>query len=226
VNLRHRVVLFSLEMSKESLLQRMAVARARVDSQKFRHGTLDRDERSRLSEAMQVLIESPLLIDDSSGPTFTEIRSKVSRIIRRYGPVGLVGVDYLQLMTSKGKTENRQQEVSGFSRTAKLTAKALNLPIIVLSQLSRACEQRKGDHRPMLSDLRESGSIEQDSDVVGLLYRGEVYDKRKIELKGKAEMDIAKQRSGPTGVAKLSWIPTHGRFENALEEHLYPDAED
>jgi replicative DNA helicase len=175
---------------------------------------------------MAEIVESPLLIDDSSSPTFTEIRSKVARVVRRYGPVGLVIVDYLQLMTSKGKTENRQQEVSGFSRTAKLTAKSLALPVVVLSQLSRAVDQRKGDHRPMLSDLRESGAIEQDSDVVGFLYREEVYDRTKRELRGRAEMILAKNRQGPTGTVKLVWSAPHGRFENAMEEHLYPEADD
>lgn len=226
VRCRQRVVIFSLEMSKESLLERMMCAQGRVNTQRFRHGDLDREERDRLEAARTELCESPLLIDDSSELTVTEMRSKVARIIRRSGPVALVVIDYLQLMTSKGKTENRTQEISGLSRSAKLMAKALNLPVLVLSQLSRACEQRKGDHRPMLSDLRESGSLEQDADIVGLLYRPEVYDRSKGELHGKAEFILGKQRQGPTGVVNLTWLAAHGRFENRAEERLYPDAEE
>ena len=207
------VAVFSLEMSKESLLTRMVCAAARVDQQRFRAGYLNHDERQSLQDALFKLVESPLYLDDTAGTNLMDIHSKLRRL-QAEQDLGLVIVDYLQLMQGRGRSENRQQEISTMSRGFKLMSKELRVPFLVLSQLSRAPETRPGDHRPMLSDLRESGSIEQDADMVGFIFREEVYRPDKESLKGLAEFILAKQRNGPTGRVKLAFLNRFTKFEN------------
>jgi replicative DNA helicase len=214
--------IFSLEMSRESLLMRMLCSHGRVDSHNLRNGFLNRDELNKLSNAVGTLMEAPLFIDDTPAVSVMEMRAKCRRLKQKAGRLDLVIVDYLQLMSSNAgqqtrKYENRTQEVSAISRGLKLLAKEVDAPLIALSQLSRAPESRSGDHRPQLSDLRESGSIEQDADVVGFIYRPEVYEKdatRKMELEGEAELIVAKQRNGPTGTVKLAFLKKCTRFES------------
>jgi replicative DNA helicase len=207
------VAVFSLEMSKESLLTRMLCSAARVDQQRFRAGYLNSDERRQLREAMVDLVEAPLFIDDSAGTNLMDVHSKLRRL-QAENDLGLVVIDYLQLMQGRGRFENRVQEISSLSRGLKLMSKELRVPFLVLSQLSRAPESRPGDHRPMLSDLRESGSIEQDADMVAFLFREEVYRPDKESLKGVAELILAKQRNGPTGRVKLAFLNRYTKFEN------------
>jgi replicative DNA helicase len=211
--LEQPVALFSLEMSKESLLTRLICASARVDQQKFRAGYLNADERRKLSAAANELAKAPLFIDDSPSINLLDIHAKLRRLKAEHG-LGLVVIDYLQLMTARGRYENRVQEVSSLSRGMKLLSKELGVPVIALSQLSRAPEVRQGDHRPQLSDLRESGSIEQDADLVGFIFREEVYKPDRTDVRGQAELIIAKQRNGPTGVVKLMFIKEWTKFEN------------
>ncbi len=212
------VAVFSLEMSKESLLTRMLCAAARVDSQKFRAGYLNKEERGKLHKSLQELAEAPLYIDDSAGVHLMEMHAKLRRLQSEHGQIGLVIVDYLQLMSGHGRFENRNQEVSALSRGMKLLAKELNVPMMVLSQLSRAVETRQGDHRPQLSDLRESGSIEQDADVVGFIFREEVYNRDREDLRGLAELIVAKQRNGPVGTVNLVFLHSQTKFENRAED--------
>jgi replicative DNA helicase len=207
------VAVFSLEMSKESLLTRMLCAAARVDQQKFRAGYLNADERHSLEDAMYRMVESPLFIDDTAGTNLMDVHSKLRRL-KAEQDLGLVVIDYLQLMEGRGRFENRVQEISSLSRGLKLMSKELRVPFLVLSQLSRAPESRPGDHRPMLSDLRESGSIEQDADLVAFIFREEVYRPDKESLKGIAELILAKQRNGPTGRLKLAFLNRYTKFEN------------
>jgi replicative DNA helicase len=207
------VAVFSLEMSKESLLTRMVCAAARVDQQRFRAGYLNHDERQALQDALFKIVESPLYLDDTAGTNLMDVHSKLRRL-QAEADLGLVIVDYLQLMQGRGRQENRQQEISSLSRGFKLMSKELRVPFLVLSQLSRAPETRPGDHRPMLSDLRESGSIEQDADIVGFIFREEVYRPDKESLKGIAEFILAKQRNGPTGRIKLAFLNRFTKFEN------------
>lgn len=183
----------------------MLCAAARVDSQKFRAGFLNAEERRNLQMAAADLVECPLYIDDTAGTNLMDIHAKLRRLKAEQG-LGLVIIDYLQLMSAKGRYENRVQEVSALSRGLKLLSKELSCPIIALSQLSRATETRQGDHRPQLSDLRESGSIEQDADVVNFIFREEVYKPDRTDLKGLAELIISKQRSGPTGKVQLVFL--------------------
>ncbi|MFZ0592449.1 MAG: replicative DNA helicase [Bryobacteraceae bacterium] len=206
------VAVFSLEMSKESLLTRMLCAAARVDQSKFRAGYLNQEERTRLQEAAVEMYHAPLFIDDTAGTNLMDIHAKLRRLKAEHG-LGLVIIDYLQLMQGP-KRENRVQEVSALSRGVKLMSKELRVPFLVLSQLSRASETRQGDHRPILSDLRESGSIEQDADVVMFIFREEVYRPEKESLKGIAEILMAKQRNGPTGRLKLAFLNKFTKFEN------------
>ena len=207
------VAVFSLEMSKESLLTRMVCAAARVDQQRFRAGYLNHDERHALQDALFKLVESPLYLDDTAGTNLMDVHSKLRRL-QAEQDLGLVIIDYLQLMQGRGKFENRTQEISSMSRGFKLMSKELRVPFLVLSQLSRAPETRPGDHRPMLSDLRESGSIEQDADIVGFIFREEVYRPDKESLKGIAEFILAKQRNGPTGRVKMAFLNRFTKFEN------------
>jgi len=210
------VAVFSLEMSKESLLTRMLCATARVDQQRFRAGFLSSAERHSLQDAMSKLVEAPLFIDDTAGTNLMDIHSKLRRL-QADQDLGLVVVDYIQLMQGRGRFENRVQEISSMSRGLKLMSKELKVPFLVLSQLSRAPETRIGDHRPMLSDLRESGSIEQDADVVAFIFREEVYKPDNASLQGIAELILAKQRNGPTGRVKLVFLNKFTKFENPAE---------
>ena len=210
-----KVGIFSLEMSKEQLLMRLLCAESMVDAHKVRTGYLGRDDFAKLIESLGDVTRSPIFIDDSSSLTVMEMRAKCRRLKAEHG-LDLVIVDYLQLMSGYGKVENRVQEISGISRGLKALAKELEVPVIALSQLSRAPEQRQGDHRPQLSDLRESGSIEQDADVVMFIYREEVY-KPDDENMGKAELIIAKQRNGPIGIVKLAFLKQYTKFENLFE---------
>lgn len=206
------VAIFSLEMSKEQLVNRMLCAEALVDAQKVRTGELNSDDWSKLVESMGVLSEAPIYIDDTPGITAMEIRAKCRRLKIEKG-LGLVVIDYLQLMSGSGRNDSRQQEISEISRSLKAIAREIEAPVIALSQLSRACEARS-DHRPMLSDLRESGAIEQDADLVAFLYRDEYYFPEKTEKKNQAELIIAKQRNGPTGTVNLTWLGQYTKFAN------------
>ena len=211
------VALFSLEMSKESLVQRMLTAEGRVDAQKMRKGLLRDEDYSRLARAAGILSGAPIWIDDSAAITLLEIRSKARRL-KADQDIGMVVIDYLQLIQGPSSSESRQQEISQISRSLKALAKELAVPVIALSQLSRAPEQRAGDHRPQLSDLRESGAIEQDADLVMFIYRQEVYDgatdKDGNSLEGRAEVIIGKQRNGPIGLVNLFFHKAYTRFEN------------
>lgn len=213
-NLRRTVAVFSLEMSKEALLTRMICAAARVDQQKFRSAYLNKEERRRLQVAATDMVEAPLFIDDTAGIGLMDIHAKLRRLKQEQGDLALVVVDYLQLMSGRGRFENRNQEVSYLSRGLKLLAKELEAPMLVLSQLSRAPENRPGDHIPQLSDLRESGSIEQDADLVAFIYREEYYKPDREDLKGLADLIVAKQRNGPIGKIKLHFIREYTKFEN------------
>jgi replicative DNA helicase len=207
------VAIFSLEMSKEALVQRMLTSEARVDAQKLRKGMLRDDDFPRMARAAGVLSSAPIWIDDSAGITLLEIRSKARRL-KVDANVGMVIVDYLQLISGPLDAESRQQEISFISRSLKALAKELQVPVLALSQLSRAVETRGGNKRPMLSDLRESGAIEQDADVVLFVYRPEVYESDPTKMDGKAEIIIAKQRNGPTGSVDLAFLRECTRFES------------
>ena len=211
------VAFFSLEMSKESLLTRLLCSSGRVDQQKFRAGYLNEDERRRLSKAASELVRLPLFMDDTSAAHLMDVHAKLRRL-KAERELGLVVIDYLQLMSGRGRFENRNQEVSTLSRGLKLLAKDLRVPMLVLSQLSRAPETRQGDHRPQLSDLRESGSIEQDADLVAFVFREEVYKRDNEELRGLAEIIIAKQRNGPIGTVNLMFLHEYTKFENRTND--------
>lgn len=211
VELRRPAVIFSLEMSKPEIVDRILSSEARIDSSKVRTGRLDDADWASLSDAMGRLAEAPLFIDDTPSITLMEIRSKCRRMKQR-NDLDLVIVDYLQLMQSHRRVENRQQEVSEFSRGLKMLAKELDVPVIALSQLSRQPETRS-DKRPQLSDLRESGALEQDADVVSFIYREEVYEENS-DQRGIAELIIAKHRNGPTGVVKLAFLDHYTKFAN------------
>ncbi len=213
------VAIFSLEMSQESLLSRMLCAAARVDSHRFRTGYLNAQEREKLRGAVGQMVEAPLYIDDTAGINLMDMHAKLRRLQQQSGQkLGLVVVDYLQLMSVRGRTENRNQEVSQLSRGMKLLSKEMECPFLVLSQLSRATETRVGDHRPQLSDLRESGSIEQDADLVGFIFREEVYKRDREDLHGVAELILAKQRNGPIGKIDLVFLHAMTKFENRAED--------
>ncbi|MGI8655986.1 MAG: replicative DNA helicase [Pyrinomonadaceae bacterium] len=208
---------FSLEMSKESLVMRMLCSEGRVDAHRFRSGFLAREEWGRLAQALGTLAETKIFIDDTPGISVLEMRAKSRRLAAEHKRLDLIIVDYLQLMSgSSRRSESRQQEVSQISRELKGLAKELNVPLVALSQLSRAPEART-DHRPQLADLRESGAIEQDADVVAFIYREEQYN-RTEENAGIAEIIVAKQRNGPTGTAKLAFLKEFTRFENMWRE--------
>jgi replicative DNA helicase len=210
------VAVFSLEMSKEALLQRMLCSAARVDAHKFRTGSLWQDDMRKISQAVEKLAQAPIFIDDTPGISVSEMRAKARRLLQSQGSLDLIVVDYLQLMSGGGKRyENRTQEVSAISRGLKALAKELQVPVVALSQLSRAPESRgAGDHRPQLADLRESGSIEQDADLVAFIFREEVYKPDDPELDGIAELIIRKQRNGPVGTVKMAFIKSSTRFES------------
>ena len=206
-------MVFSLEMSKEQLVNRMLSMESNVDSQKLRTGTLTDSDWDAVVEGVGTIGGSKLIIDDTPGISISELRSKCRKMKLEHG-LGMVIIDYLQLMTGSGKNgDNRQQEISEISRSLKALAREMQAPVVALSQLSRACETRT-DHRPMLSDLRESGAIEQDADVVMFLYRDDYYNKDS-EMKDMAEVIIAKQRNGPIGTVNLVWMPQYTKFANA-----------
>lgn len=211
------VAIFSLEMSKESLLRRMLASEAMVGSRKLQTGFIPREDKGKLIAALDRLMNSKMFVDDTPGITLAEMRAKCRRLLQQENGLDLIIIDYLQLMTgpkSGGKNENRTQEVAAISRGLKALAKELKVPVIALSQLSRGSEQRTGDKKPLLSDLRESGSIEQDADVVAFIHREEYYDRENEDVKGKAEIIIAKQRNGPTGTVQMAYLSDFTRFEN------------
>jgi replicative DNA helicase len=218
-------LVFSLEMSKESLGERLLCSQARVDSTKLRGGFLDTRDWVQITKAASEIAEAPMFIDDSGAPTLLEIRAKSRRwradpnLFKSPDQLGLIVIDYLQLVQGRAaKDDNRQREISEISRGLKALAKELRVPVVALSQLNRSLESR-ADKRPMLSDLRESGAIEQDADVITFIYRDEVYskDQCKEEDRGVAEIIIGKQRNGPTGTCRLAFLNTYTRFENLAE---------
>jgi replicative DNA helicase len=222
------VAVFSLEMSKESLLRRMLASQAWVDQRKLQTGFIGRDDQGKLQQALEELVESRLFIDDTAGISLAEMRAKARRLRQTVGKLDLIVVDYLQLMSaslpsSGGRNyENRTQEVSAISRGLKALAKEMQVPVMALSQLSRASERRGDDKRPLLSDLRESGSIEQDADVVAFIHRDSYYNRNEEQTDADrmdAEIIIAKQRNGPTGTVHLNFLSQYTRFENKDRHH-------
>jgi replicative DNA helicase len=212
------VLVFSLEMSKEQLVQRMLCAEADIDAQRIRNGEINENDFVKLSGAMGKLGDAPIYIDDTPGISPMELRAKARKLVAESGELGLIVIDYLQLMEGKagGGGDNRVQEISAISRGLKGIARELNVPVIALSQLSRAVESRQ-DKKPMLSDLRESGSIEQDADLVMFIYRDEYYNKDS-ERPGTADIIIAKQRNGPVGEINLLFRHSTTRFLNPVEQ--------
>jgi len=206
--------IFSLEMSHQQIFFRLLCSEARVDAHRLRTGRISKDDWHRILKTFSDLSEASLYIDDTPGMGVMEMRAKARRLKLEKG-LDLLIVDYLQLMRGRERRDSRQQEISDISRSLKELAKELKIPVLALSQLSRAPEQRHGDRRPQLSDLRESGAIEQDADVVLFLFREEVYKKDDPELRGKAELIVGKQRNGPTGTVDLVFIREFTRFENA-----------
>ncbi len=205
------VALFTLEMSKSEVTQRLMCSEAKVESQRVRSGKLTQEDWPRLTAACDKLMKAPIYVDDTGSITMMELRSKARRLKSREPKLGLIVVDYLQLMTAGGTVENRVQEVSQISRHLKVLARDLDVPILALSQLSRAVEQRH-DKRPILSDLRESGSIEQDADLVFFVYRDEYYNGEESDQQGLAEVILAKHRNGPTDAIKLSFLKRYAKF--------------
>ena len=216
VRRQNTCLIFSLEMSKEQLVNRMLAMESNVDSQKLRTGSLTDSDWDAVVEGIGVIGNSKLIIDDTPGISISELRSKCRKMKLEYG-LSMIIIDYLQLMSGSGRGgDNRQQEISEISRSLKALAREMNAPVVALSQLSRACETRQ-DHRPMLSDLRESGAIEQDADVVMFLYRDDYYNKD-TEKPNVAEIIIAKQRNGPIGTVELLWRPEYTKFVNMARE--------
>lgn len=205
-----KVLIFSLEMSRDQLGQRMLSMESRIEMQKLKTGNLERKDWDQIHIALDTLSKTGIYIDDTPGITAMEIKNKCRRLKAEKG-LDLIVIDYLQLMNFEGRAESRQQEISALSRFLKLLAREMDCPVIVLSQLSRAPEQRT-DHRPILSDLRESGSIEQDADIVMFLYRDEYYNPETTDKPNVCEVIIAKQRSGPTGTIELTWLGKYTRF--------------
>jgi len=224
---RHGVAVFSLEMAKEQLVLRMLCSHAKVDSSKVRGGVLSDRDFQRLAIAAQKLVEAPIYIDDSPGLSVLEVRAKARRLKRDpEARLGLVIVDYLQLMRGLVTTDSREQEISQISRSLKNLAKELNLPVVALSQLNRQVEQR-AERRPLLADLRESGAIEQDADVVAFVFREEAYHPDREELRGLAELIVAKQRNGPVGTVRLTFRSEYTRFENyTAEEDFFAETDE
>jgi replicative DNA helicase len=217
---------FSLEMSKDQLVQRLLCSEGLVDAQRLRRGQLRDDDYPKLARAAGLLGTAPIWIDDSAALTPLAMRSKARRLKGEHN-VGMIVVDYLQLMQGPTDAESRQQEISYISRSLKALAKELDIPVIALSQLSRAPDQRTGDHRPQLSDLRESGAIEQDADVVVFIYRQEMYDgpqdKEGNSIEGVAELIVGKQRNGPTGIVPLYFKKEYTRFDNRTSRDAPPE---
>ena len=224
VEMKEPVAVFSLEMAKEQLAFRMLCSEAMVDSNSVRKGFIRKDDWHKLTSAAGKLAEAPIFIDDSSAITILEMRAKARRLKAEHG-LSLVVVDYLQLMRGRGNAERREQEISEISRSLKALAKELRVPVIALSQLNRGVETRSGEKRPTLADLRESGAIEQDADVILFLYRDEVYNKDRQDNKGKAEIIVSKQRNGPTGIVNLTFLSNCTRFTEYTDRE-YREAED
>jgi replicative DNA helicase len=220
-HMKEPVAIFSLEMSKEQLAFRMLCSEAMVDSNSIRKGFIKKEDWHRLTNAAGNLASAPIFIDDSAGMTVLEMRAKARRLKAEHG-LSLVIVDYLQLMRGRGNAERREQEISEISRSLKALAKELRVPVIALSQLNRGVESRT-EKKPTLADLRESGAIEQDADVIIFLYRDEVYNKKREDNKGKAEIIIAKQRNGPTGEIPLTFLSHCTRFENYADREYYTE---
>jgi replicative DNA helicase len=225
VELEKRVLILSLEMSQEQVVQRLLCAEARVDSHSVRTGRLEQKDWARLTNAAGRLAEAPIFIDDTAGLSMLEVRAKARRMKAEHG-LDLVLIDYIQLMRGRGNSDNRQQEISEISRALKAMAKELRVPVVALSQLSRAVESRPTrEHRPQLSDLRESGALEQDADLILFLYRPERYKEQSAispEDWRLAEAIIGKQRNGPTEMVRLTFIPEYASFENRLESDRQP----
>jgi replicative DNA helicase len=211
---RHEIpiALFTLEMSKAEVTQRLMCSEAKVESQRLRTGKLATEDWPRLTAACDKLMKAPVFVDDTGSVTMMEIRSKSRRLKTREPDLGLIVVDYLQLMTTGASVENRVQEVSQISRSLKVLARDLEVPVLALSQLSRAVEQRH-DKRPILSDLRESGSLEQDADLVMFIYRDDYYNDES-DQQGIAEVNLAKHRNGPTDTVKLSFLKRYAKFSD------------
>jgi len=212
------VAIFSMEMPGEQLALRMMASLGRIDQQKLRTGKLHDDDWPRLTSTVAMMQDTRMFIDDTPALSPVELRARCRRIAREHG-LDLIVVDYLQLMQVAGSTENRATEISEISRTLKAMAKELNVPVIALSQLNRSLEQRP-NKRPVMSDLRESGAIEQDADVIAFIYRDEVYNEESTD-KGIAEIIVAKQRNGPIGMVRLAFLGQYTRFENYIEERPY-----
>ena len=218
VEAKKTVLVFSMEMSEMELAQRVLSANCRIESSKLRTGRLTQGEWDQITFALNKLGEAPLWIDDSPNLTVMEIRARARRLRSQVEDLSLVVVDYLQLMTGRSRADNRQVEVAEISRGLKILARELECPVVALSQLSRGLESRK-DRRPQLSDLRESGAIEQDADVVIFIYREEVYSPKDRQTSGTAEIIVAKNRNGPTRMIKLAFIPRHSRFANFADSY-------
>ena len=215
------VGIFSMEMSGTQLVMRMLGSVGRLDQHKVRTGRLADEDWRRLTDAVGKLNEAPIHIDETAALNALELRARARRLHRQYGKLGLIVVDYLQLMSaSSGREENRATEIAEISRSLKSLAKELKVPVVALSQLNRSVESRQ-DKRPMMSDLRESGAIEQDADLILFIYRDEVYNPGNAEKHGEAEIIIAKQRNGPTGMVKLTFLGKHIRFENRADPGRY-----
>jgi len=221
------VGIFSLEMSKDQLVQRLLCSEGLVDAQRLRRGQLRDDDYPKLARAAGLLGTAPIWIDDSAAITPLAMRSKARRLKADHN-IGMIVVDYLQLMQGPSDAESRQQEISQISRSLKALAKELDIPVVALSQLSRAPDQRAGDHKPQLSDLRESGAIEQDADVVMFIFRQEMYDgstdKDGNNIEGLAELIVGKQRNGPTGTVPLYFKKEYTRFDNRTHREAPPEA--
>ena len=215
------VLIFSMEMPADLLAMRLLASMGRVDHQKIRSGQLEEADWPRLSSAISLLSAKKLLIDDSGSLSPLEIRARARRVAREQGSLGLIVIDYLQLMRVPGRNEHRAAEISEISRSLKSLARELNVPVIALSQLNRSLEQRP-DKRPMMSDLRESGAIEQDADLIAFVYRDEVYNKDSND-KGTAEIIIGKQRNGPIGMTRLTFLGQYARFDNFSAESRMMD---
>jgi len=214
VKAKQAVAVFSMEMPGDQLVMRMLSSLGRIDSNKVRTGKLDDTDWPRLTSAVNILNEAPIFIDDTPGMSPMEIRARARRIKKEHGSLGLIVIDYLQLMQLSGTSENRATEISEISRSLKGLAKELQVPVIALSQLNRSLEQRP-NKRPVMSDLRESGAIEQDADLIVFIYRDEVYNEESVD-KGSAEIIIGKQRNGPIGMSRLTFLGKYTKFENFI----------
>jgi len=223
INEKRPVAVFSLEMSADALTTRLFASEARVDGQRLRTGRLLETDWPKLARAADRLFKAPMFIDDTAGITALEMRAKCRRLKATKGDIGLIVVDYLQLMKGKPGIDSREQEISDISRGLKALAREMECPVIALSQLNRSLERRE-DKRPQMSDLRESGSIEQDADLICFIYRDEVYNKESPD-KGIAEIIIAKQRNGPTGTVRVAFLRDYTRFENLAEDQSYGQSE-